>query len=225
MQVAASDADNISLSEDELATDIALAADILHEDGYRLAYEDLCWATAAPTWISGWKLVLKADRDNIGLCLDTFHIAGYEWADPTTSSGVRDDIDIAEKFSQSLRNLARTVPPEKIFLFQIGDAYRLGAPFSQGDGEPMKPRERWAQTFRPLPCGHGGFLPVEDVMCAVFETGYRGWCSVEIFDGGPSGSQPRNEQPDRQAADAMSSLSVAMADCANRIEQELAVSA
>ena len=33
----------------------------------------------------------------------------------------------------------------------------------------------------------GGYLPVVDVAKAVLETGFRGWFSMEVFDGGPEG--------------------------------------
>ena len=50
----------------------------------------------------------------------------------------------------------------------------------------MRPRARWSLNLRPVPFD-GGYLPVVDVAKAVLETGFRGWFSTEVFDGGPSG--------------------------------------
>lgn len=41
--------------------------------------------------------------------------------------------------------------------------------------------------MRPAPF-NGGYLPVVDVAKAVLKTGFRGWFSMEIFDGGPEGT-------------------------------------
>lgn len=176
-------------------------ADYLAEDGFRVAYEDICWATAAPNWKAGWELVKKVNRANFGLCLDTFHIAAYEWADPTTVTGRRDESDTGQRFFDSLEELAATVPSDRIFLLQIGDAYRFPRPIPAAVG--VKPREIWARNSRPLPCGRGGFLPVVEIVQAIFKTGYRDWCSIEVFDGGPAGDRPRSESARKQAAEAM----------------------
>ena len=50
------------------------------------------------------------------------------------------------------------------------------------DESGLRPRGRWSHDCRPLPFD-GGYLPVVEVTKAVLGTGFRGWFSVEIFDG------------------------------------------
>jgi hypothetical protein len=139
------------------------------------------------------------DRPNAGLCLDTFQIAGAEWADPCTSSGMIEDRGLQQKlemnFAASLIELANTVPAEKIYLLQISDAYKLSVPMKpdaeneKGEligqsGEGLRARGRWSHDYRPYPF-NGGYLPVTQVAKAVLSTGFRGWFSMEVFDSGP----------------------------------------
>jgi Xylose isomerase-like TIM barrel len=130
--------------------------------------------------------VQKADRPNIGLCLDTFQTAGSEWADPTTKSGLIEtvSVDALEKsFYFSLQELSDTVPKDKIYLLQISDAYKMDPPFSpKPDESGLRPRGRWSHDYRPLPFD-GGYLPVVESTKAVLGTGFRGWFSIEVFDG------------------------------------------
>lgn len=87
-QVGSSDSPTISKDPDILASDLAELADLLAPHSFRLAYENWCWATHAPTWSAVWSIVQKANRPNIGLCLDTFQTAAGEYGDPTTPSGL-----------------------------------------------------------------------------------------------------------------------------------------
>ena len=48
--------------------------------------------------------------------------------------------------------------------------------------EGLRPRARWSHDHRPLPYD-GGYLPVAEFTAAVLATGFRGWLSVEVFDG------------------------------------------
>lgn len=179
----------------------------------RLAYENWCWSTHAPAWADVWDIVRRVDRPNVGLCLDTFQTAGSEWADPTMACGMIDggggshssqgtapspgaggkgggggqEAPLDKRFAQSLLELSRSIPPEKIYLLQISDAYKPQPQALEArDIDGARPRARWSHDFRPLPY-HGGYLPVEAVTRAVLQTGFRGWFSVEVFDGGPRG--------------------------------------
>lgn len=134
-----------------------------------------------------WEIAQKVDRPNFGLCLDTFQSAGGEWADPTTKSGLLEGDDVQQNFQQSLRSLSATIPAEKIYILQVSDAYKPKVPLDpEPDESGMRPRARWSSCLRPLPFD-GGYLPVVDFAKAVLETGFRGWLSTEVFDGGPLG--------------------------------------
>lgn len=177
LQIGSSDAPDISSSLDDLARDLVQVADLLATKNMRVAYENWCWATHAPHWKDVWRIVEKADRPNLGLCLDTFQSAGGEWADPTTESGLVKDLareELSNRWRHSLDELTRIVPAEKIFLLQISDAYRMVPPLeAKQDSGGLRPRGRWSHNYRPLPFD-GGYLPVSDFLGAVLRTGFRG---------------------------------------------------
>lgn len=195
LQVGSTDTPSHQITSDKktLASDLAELADLLkaHNPNFRIGYENWCWATHAPTWRDVWEIVQLADRPNIGLCLDTFQSAGGEWGDPTTKSGLveeggssKEEVEI--KWRASVRELTKTIPADKIYFFQISDAYRMDPPLAPhpepNDESGTRPRGRWSHDYRPLPYD-GGYLPIADFTRAVLETGFRGWFSVEVFDG------------------------------------------
>ncbi len=192
LQVGSTDSPNINTSLTSLASDLRALADLLAPHSYRLAYENWCWATVAPTWSSVWEIVKLADRPNIGLCLDTFQTAGGEYGDPTTSSGLIEHLGIQQKlemnFKSSLLKLTQTVPKEKIYLLQISDAYKPPQPLENKELNGLRPRGRWSHDFRPY-LWNGGYLTPQCVEFAkaVLGTGARCWFSTEVFDGGSNG--------------------------------------
>lgn len=148
-----------------MASDLQQLAELLKPHGFRLAYENWCWATYCPTWSDVWEVVKLADRENIGLCLDTFQIAGSEWADPTTEDGLikhdgaEGQAKLEKEFRESLHRLATTVPKEKIFFFQISDAYKPELSLENKTLDDLKPRGRWSHSYRPFPF-QAGYFPV-----------------------------------------------------------------
>lgn len=208
-QVGASDSPNISSSKQHIASDLQALAALLSPHNFKLAYENWCWATNSPTWSAVWEIVQLVDRPNVGLCLDTFQTAGSEWADPTSPTGLlqRDQEELERAFKESLARLAQSVPKEKIFFFQISDAYKPDPSLEDAVVDGLRPRGRWSHDYRPLPF-EGGYLPVVQVVKAVLATGYRGWFSTEIFDGGKDGKgKQQSDQADlkivaRRAMDA-----------------------
>lgn len=190
LQVGSTDTPLEKLDLEKAVPDLQELCDMLKPHGFKVAYENWCWSSHAPDWKDVWRIVKEVDRDNIGLCLDTFQTAGGEWADPTTESGLLEDvskIELIHRFQASLDDLAQTIPKEKIYLLQISDAYQVPEPLSEeADESGLRPRGRWSHDFRPLPY-NGGYLPVMDVATAVLRTGFRGWFSYEVFDGGREG--------------------------------------
>ncbi|KAI9882606.1 MAG: hypothetical protein M1823_005653 [Watsoniomyces obsoletus] len=182
-----------------------------------MAYENWCWSTHAPSWKDAWEMVQKVDRPNVGLCLDTFQTAGGEWGDPTTESGIRDHPGGREgleaDFRRSLEELSTIVPPEKIFFLQISDAYRPRVPFNpESDEQGLRPRGRWSHDSRPMPF-NGGYLPVKEVTEAVLKTGFRGWMSMEIFDGGAEGKGKEYDDLNAFAVEGMQLLNKLLEEC------------
>lgn len=156
---------------------------------FRFAYENLCFGTFNSTWESAWAVVKGVDRDNFGLCMDTFNIAGRGWADPAREDGRQENAD--EVFRESLKRMVKEVDVNKIFYVQVVDAERLSQPLNENhpfhvDGQV--PRMSWSRNARLFICEEerGGYLPVIDVLKAICDEkeglGYKGWISMEYFN-------------------------------------------
>jgi len=216
LQIGSSDAEGISGDFDVLAGDLRELADLMKPKGMRIAYENWCWATWAPEWKDVWDIVQRVDRENVGLCLDTFQSAGGEWGDPRNDSGLVAEgrlskEDVGKKWKKSLEDLGKQVPAEKIFFLQISDAYRMDPPIeNKADENGLRPRGQWSHDYRPLPYD-GGYLPVEDFTKAVLHTGFRGWFSMEIFDG--KGPEKYTDDMGPYAKQAMNSLNRLLKAC------------
>ncbi|PWN41012.1 xylose isomerase-like protein [Ceraceosorus guamensis] len=148
----------------------------------RIAYEGLSWGAHHDTWQGAWQCVELANRDNVGLVLDSFNTLGREFADPCCADGV----SAHPTWRESLARIP-TVPAEKIFLVQIGDARRVPAPLepSPNAKEPRPSRMIWSRSHRLFPgeIAKGAFLPTIEFMHAVVvQAGYRGPWSVEVFN-------------------------------------------
>ena len=56
------------------ASDLAELADIARQQGMRVGYEALAWGRHVKDWVMAWHIVQAANRDNLGIVLDSFHI-------------------------------------------------------------------------------------------------------------------------------------------------------
>lgn len=219
LQIGSSDTpeERIGRDRERFVYDLREIADLLAKKNLRIAYENWCWSTHAPDWQDVWDICKKVDRENFGLCLDTFQSAGGEWGDPTTLSGMIEDErsadEVTKAWKASCERLAEEVPAEKIFLLQISDAYKPREAFSKGEIDGLRPRGRWSSAWRPLP--YEGYLPVVDFAKAVLRTGFRGWFCYEIFDGGPDG-QGRDYELGPWAEAAVKCQKRMMDDCAEK---------
>jgi 4-hydroxyphenylpyruvate dioxygenase len=172
---------------DKVVADMTEAADLglQQTPPIRFAYESVSWGSRIDVWEGGWEVVKLVNRSNLGLCLDTFHIAGRVWGDPTADSGRNENADAA--LDESLRRLIEEVDPAKIFYVQTGDAERLNPPLSPKHSfyDPeQKPRMTWSRNARlfAYESDRGGYLPIDRVMDAIFvKLGWEGWVSMEMF--------------------------------------------
>lgn len=78
-------------------------ADLAAKRGIRIAYEALAWGRYVSDYRDAWRLVQLADRPNLGVCLDSFHVLS-RGHDP---SGIE------------------RIDPAKLFFLQLADAPEL----------------------------------------------------------------------------------------------------
>jgi 4-hydroxyphenylpyruvate dioxygenase len=152
----------------------------------RIAYEGVSWGKHIDTWEGAWEVVKRVDMPNLGLCLDTFHIAGRVWADPSSPTGRNPRGDKA--LAATLTRMARELDVDKIFYIQAGDAEKLDSPLRPGENPlyvPGQPeRMTWSRNARlfPFETDQGAYLPVTIILDVIINIlGYRGWVSLESF--------------------------------------------
>jgi 4-hydroxyphenylpyruvate dioxygenase len=154
----------------------------------RFAYESLSWGTYVDTWEVCWDIVTRVDRENFGICLDTFNILGRIYADPTSPTGCNENADAL--VDASVRRLVKQIGPhkEKIFFIQIVDAERLSSPLGPGHAfynKEQPSRMSWSRNCRLFygEQSRGAYLPVKRVTEAILkEIGWEGWVSMELFN-------------------------------------------
>ncbi|KIW29279.1 uncharacterized protein PV07_05104 [Cladophialophora immunda] len=169
-----------------------MAAAFSHADGgrmLRIGYEGLSWATRN-TWSASWEAVRAANRPNVGLVVDAFNVLAVEWADPPNPAGhgrvygaIEESVTL---LCLSLASLVASVPGDRIFFFQVGDAELVDP--RRLYREPLDPETPallpWSRGHRlfPFETSRGGYMPVELVAAAVLATGYQGPMSLEVFN-------------------------------------------
>lgn len=119
----------------------------------RIAFEALSWGRYVNEFPQAWELVQEADRANLGLCLDSYHIIA-----------TRTSLD-------SLQEL----DPQKVFLVQLSD-------FLWQEARSPQDRIDTARHYRVFPGEgvHGSELG--ELVRQVDEMGYRGDYSFEVFN-------------------------------------------
>ncbi|KAJ5476110.1 hypothetical protein N7475_001839 [Penicillium sp. IBT 31633x] len=190
-----------------------MAAAYSKADGGRMlkiGYEGLSWATRN-TWSSSWEAVRFANRPNVGLIVDSFNILAVEFADPYNAAGhgriyptLEESLEI---LTGSLASLASTVPGDRIFFFQCGDAELMNPTTFIPPADPETPALLpWSRGHRlyPLEQSRGAYMPVELVAAAVLGTGYQGPISLEVFN--TSLNEPGKLVPENHAFRGMNGL-------------------
>jgi sugar phosphate isomerase/epimerase len=169
-----------------------MAAEFSKADGGRMlkiGYEGLSWATRNNTWSSSWEVVRFANRPNVGLIVDAFNVLAVEFADPYNPAGhgriyptIEESIEV---LTASMASLAATVPGDRIYFFQCGDAELMNPQTFQPPEDPETPALLpWSRSHRlyPFERSKGAYMPVELVTAAVLATGYTGPISLEVFN-------------------------------------------
>ncbi|KAB8698114.1 hypothetical protein FH972_026364 [Carpinus fangiana] len=172
-----------------IAADLAELADLAAaapgEPPLRVSFEALAWGAHVDTWERSWEVVQRADRPNLGICLDTFNIAARVFADPAVSSGRTGDAE--EAMRASIARTTELIDVEKVFNVQVVDGERLREPLIEGHAfydADQPARMSWSRNCRLFygEQDRGAYLPVTEICRAIFEgLGYQGWVSMELF--------------------------------------------
>jgi sugar phosphate isomerase/epimerase len=136
-----------------LVKDLQKLATLAVPLGIRVAYEALSWGRHVNKVMQSWQLVEEADRENLGLALDSFHILAHQ-----TDLGVLKEID-----------------PGKIFLVQLSD-------FLWQETRTPDERIETARHYRVFPGEGVHSAEVSAMVRAVDALGYRGDYSFEVFN-------------------------------------------
>lgn len=138
---------------EKLASDLAKLATLAVPFGIRIAYEALSWGRHVNEYPQAWEIVELANRSNLGLALDSFHV-------------------LATK--TSLEEL-EYVFPDRIFLVQLSD-------FMWQEIRSPEEKINTARHFRVFP-GEGVHGEDVAALVRKLDTlGYRGDYSFEVFN-------------------------------------------
>jgi sugar phosphate isomerase/epimerase len=138
---------------DVLRNDLQKLAMLAVPFGIRIAYEALSWGRHVNQFPQSWEIVQEADRANLGLALDSFHIFAH-------------GTDMA---------LLRDVDPRKIFLVQLSD-------FMWQEIRSREERIETARHSRVFPGEGVHSAQVASMVRALDDMGYRGDYSFEVFN-------------------------------------------
>lgn len=152
----------------------------------KIAYENLAWSTHCTLWQEALEIVRQVDRDNFGLCLDSFHIAVALWGDPFSPSGRQPNGD--NRLEESLQLFVKSCPLEKLFYIQLSDFELMDPPYSESHpwyDPSLAVGHVWSNEARPFPLekDYGAYMPVQAIAQAfIVDIGFSGWVSLETFD-------------------------------------------
>jgi len=138
---------------DSLKKDLQKLAMLAVPYGIRIAYEALSWGRHVSEYPQAWELVAEADRANLGLALDSFHMLATG-----TSREALEEID-----------------PAKVFLVQLAD-------FMWREIRSREERIDTARHFRVFPGEGVHSADVAELVRTLDRLGYRGDYSFEVFN-------------------------------------------
>jgi sugar phosphate isomerase/epimerase len=121
--------------------------------GIRIAYEALSWGRHVNLLSQAWNVVQEADRANLGLCIDSYHVLAHR-----APGVVSDELD-----------------PVKVFLVQLSD-------FMWQETRSPEDRIETARHYRVFP-GEGVHSDeIAALIRELDAAGYRGDYSFEVFN-------------------------------------------
>lgn len=173
---------------DIIKSDLQQLADLAgaYSPAIKIAYENLGWGTHCLLWQQALQIVRDVNRENFGLCLDSFHFCAALWGDPYDRKGIQ--LNGRRKLEHSLREMITQLPLKKLFYLQLSDGELMDPPYSAEHpwyDPTLEPGHVWSNEARPFPLETelGAYMPVHDIARAfLVDLGYTGWVSLETFD-------------------------------------------
>jgi sugar phosphate isomerase/epimerase len=138
---------------DSLKKDLQKLAMLAVPYGIRIAYEALSWGRHVNEYTQAWELVAEADRSNLGLAIDSFHLLA----------------------SGSSTEALEEIVAQKIFLVQLAD-------FMWREIGSREERIDTARHFRVFPGEGVHSAQVAELVRTLDRLGYRGDYSFEVFN-------------------------------------------
>jgi len=136
-----------------LKTDLQKLAMLAVPLNIRVAYEALSWGRYLNEFTQAWEIVQDADRANLGICLDSYHILANR-----TDFAPLDEIDA-----------------HKVFLVQLSD-------FMWHELRSPEDRIETARHFRVFPGEGVHNEALAELVRKIDDLGYRGDYSFEVFN-------------------------------------------
>jgi sugar phosphate isomerase/epimerase len=138
---------------DSLKRDLRKLAMLAVPLGIRIAYEALSWGRHVNLLTQAWELVQEADRANLGICIDSYHVL----ANRAPQSGLEE------------------IDPGKVFLVQLSD-------FMWQETRSREDRIETARHYRVFPGEGVHSAEVGALVRSLDDLGYRGDYSFEVFN-------------------------------------------
>ncbi|TAK80954.1 MAG: sugar phosphate isomerase/epimerase [Betaproteobacteria bacterium] len=136
-----------------LARDLQKLATLAVPLNIRIAFEALSWGRYVSEFTQAWELVQEADRANLGVCLDSYHIIA-----------TRTELDGLQELD-----------PHKVFLVQLSD-------FLWQELRSPEDRIDTARHYRVFPGEGVHSTELGELVRQIDEMGYRGDYSFEVFN-------------------------------------------
>ena len=142
---------------DHIAADLRKVAMLATPLGIRVGFEALSWGRYVNDFALSWEIVQRADRDNLGVCIDSFHVLANCSLNGT-------DFDALA-----------TIPGERIAFVQLSDFLWTAV---------RTPEERieTARHLRVFPGEGVHSAELSRMIRMIDRAGYRGDWSFEVFN-------------------------------------------
>jgi len=142
---------------DHIAADLRKVAMLATPLGIRVGFEALSWGRHVSDFALSWEIVQRADRDNLGVCIDSFHVLANCSLNGT-------DFDALA-----------TIPGERIAFVQLSD-------FLWSAVRTPEERIETARHLRVFPGEGVHSADLSRMIRMIDRAGYRGDWSFEVFN-------------------------------------------